>query len=172
MNASCPCPSLRPVDGTPRVLVRLQRYSRASTGILFLQMQTMRKNWVDILYWCGKLQNTVEDCGHRVSHAIGKIEEAHGKEAIDQQCWKDHAAGTRAHDAVTILEWLEDNKETYTRGGFNKFLDRLVTRKLLEYHFMNPDHGHAMELEVEDANKEKKMKHFPPHSLVHADWGM
>lgn len=124
MNASCPCPSLRPVDGTPRVLVRLQRYSRASTGIHFLQMQTMRKNWVDILYWCGKLQNTVEDCGHRVSHAIGNI------------------------------------------------LDRLVTRKLLEYHFMNPDHGHAMELEVEDANKEKTMKQFPPHSLVHADWGM
>ena len=168
MNASCSCPSLRPVDGTPRVLVRLQRHSRASTGIHFVQMQTMRKNWVDILYWCGKLL----DNAVRVEEAIRKIEEAHGKEAIDQQCWKDHAAGTRAHDAVTILEWLEDNTDPYTRAGFNKFLDRLVTRKLLEYHFMNPDHANAMEVEVEDANKEKTMKQLPARSLVHADWGM
>ena len=131
-------------------------------------MQTMRKNWTDILYWCAQLA----DHGGRVADAIGNIEDAHGKKTIDQQCWKDHAAGTRACDAVTILDWLEDNKENYTRLSFNKFLDRLVTHKLLEYHFMNPDHAHAMELEVEDANKEKTMKQFPARSLVHADWGM
>ena len=160
------------MGGTARVLVRLHRLSRASTRIHLLQMQTMRKNWGDILYWCGQLQNTMSDCAYRIEHAISKIEELHGRDAIDQQCWKDHAAGTRAQDAATILEWLEDNAATYTRAGFNKFLDRLVTRKLLEYHFMNPDHAHAMELEVEDANKEKTMKQFPARSLVHADWGM
>ena len=86
----------------------------------------MRKNWTDILYWCAQLAHH----GGRVADAISKIEDTHGKETIDQQCWKDHAAGTRACDAVTILEWLEDNKENYTRQSFNRLLDRLVTHKL------------------------------------------
>ena len=106
----------------------------------------------------------------RVGEAIAKIEELHGKEAIDQHCWQNHTAGTRAHDAVTILEWLEDHGETYTRTLFNKFLDRIVTKRWIEYHIMNPAHEHDMELETEDANKEKVMKKFTAYSLVHQEW--
>ena len=112
----------------------------------------------------------LKDEAHRVGEAIAKIEERHGKETIDQQCWKDHAAGTRAHDATTILEWLEDHVEAWTI--FNKFLDRLVTKKWIEYHLMNPAHAEEMEMVTEDANKEKVMKKYPAYSLVHKDWSM
>ena len=92
----------------------------------------MRKNWVDLVYWCAQLR----DKDTAVCMAIQKIEKNHPTSVvIDQQSFKDHAAGTRAQDAPRILRWLESNGEEYTRTKFHKFLDGLVMFKLCTFHF-------------------------------------
>ena len=128
----------------------------------------MRKNWVDLVYWCAQLR----DKDTEVFTAINKIEKNWGTTVvIDQQCFKDHAAGTRAQDSGRILRWLEDNEAEYTRTKFNKYLDGLVLLKLCTFHFNSPEHATGMEFTFEADGKTVKKK-FEPYQLVHSDWRM
>jgi hypothetical protein len=128
----------------------------------------MRKNWVDLVYWCAQLR----DKDTAVCMAIQKIEKNHPTSVvIDQQSFKDHAAGTRAQDAPRILRWLESNGEEYTRTKFHKFLDGLVMFKLCTFHFNTPQHKTGMEFKWE-ADGKTVTKKFGPHQLVHSDWRM
>jgi hypothetical protein len=103
--------------------------------------------------------------------AIHNIERTHGTTVIDQQCFKDHASGTRAQDAGRILRWLEDNEEEYTRTNFNKYLDGLVLLKLCSFHFNSPEHATGMDFPFEEDGKTVRKK-FAPWRLVHSDWRM
>ena len=128
----------------------------------------MRKNWVDLVYWCAQLR----DKDTAVCMAIQKIEKNHPTSVvIDQQSFKDHAAGTRAQDAPRILRWLESNGEEYTRTKFHKFLDGLVMFKLCTFHFNTPQNKTGMEFKWE-ADGKTVTKKFGPHQLVHSDWRM
>ena len=128
----------------------------------------MRNNWVDLVYWCAQLR----DKDTEVFTAINKIEKNWGTTVvIDQQCFKDHAAGTRAQDSGRILRWLEDNEAEYTRTKFNKYLDGLVLLKLCTFHFNSPEHATGMEFKFE-ADGKTVTKKFEPHQLVHSDWRM
>ena len=82
---------------------------------IFPQKNEIRKNWVDLVYWCAQLRTQSEE----VFNAIEKIKKEHGADGIDQQSWKDHASGTRAKDAGRILRWLQESTDTFTRTNFN-----------------------------------------------------
>ena len=128
----------------------------------------MRKNWADLVYWCAQLR----DKDTVVCMAIQKIEKNNPTTVvIDQQSFKDHAAGTRAQDAARILRWLEDNKDEYTRTKFHHFLDGLVMFKLCTFHFNSPEHATGMEFKFE-ADGKTVHKKFTPWQLVHPDWRM
>ena len=127
----------------------------------------MRKNWVDLVYWCAQLRDKDAD----VFTAIHTIGETRGTAAIDQQCFKDHASGTRAEDAGRILRWLQDNHRTYTRTAFNQYLDGLVLLKLLDFHINCPGHATGMDFKFEEDGKTVQKK-FEPWRLVRSDWRM
>ena len=127
----------------------------------------MRKNWVDVVYWCAQLRDKDAD----VFAAIHNIEKTHGTAVIDQQCFKDHASGTRVQDAGRILRWLEDNHEEYTRTNFNKYLDGLVLLKLCSFHINGAGHAAGMDFKFEEDGKTVQ-KMFEPWHLVHSDWRM
>ena len=134
----------------------------------FPQKNEMRKNWVDLMYWCAQVRDRASD----VFTAIENVEKKNGAEVSDQQCRKDHASGTRAQDSGTILRLLQENTESYTRTNFNHYLDRLVLLKVLDFHIRHKsDHAKGMnfKFEIDGTTMDKK---FEPHELVHPDWRM
>ena len=94
--------------------------------------------------WCAQLRTR----STAVFTAIEKIEIAHGADVIDQQCWKDHAFGTRAKDAGRILRWLQESTDTFTRTNFNHYLDSLVLQKLVGFHINHTNQRKRDELHV------------------------
>ena len=117
------------------------------------------------MYWCAQVRDRSSD----VFTAIENIQKAHGAEVIDQQCWKDHASGTRAKDAGRILRWLQESTDTFTRTNFNHFLDGLVLRKLVDFHINHTNHQKEVNFMVEVDGTTVPMK-LQPHELVHPDW--
>ena len=124
----------------------------------------IRKNWVDLVYWCAQLRTRSEE----VSNAIEKIEKEHGAELIDQQYWKDHASRTGAKDAGRILRWLQESTDTFMRTNFNHYIDSLVLRKLVDSHINHTDHQKEMNFTF-DLDGTPPPKKLHPHELVHSD---
>ena len=118
-----------------------------------------------LLYWCAQ----VRDRDAEVFTVIENIEKAHGTGVIDQQCWKDHASGTRAQDSGRILRWLEENAESYTWTTFNQYFDNVVLLKLLDFHLRHEHHAKGLDFKF-DVDGTIVDKKFGPHELVHSDW--
>ena len=89
-----------------------------------------------------------------------------------------HAAPGPRIPGGSCGRWAQENTDSYTQTNFNRYLDSLVLRKLLDFHITHEASGirhtdHQKEMnfkfEIDGTTVDKK---FAPDELVHPDWRM